>query len=68
MVLDEKTIEEILKGDDLAKVENEISRLTKRSVNRDYLIFTIGIIRRDVTNSGLMHGFFNNEFLSHCKD
>src|SRR6185436_18575345 len=53
MTLDEKTIEKILKGDDLSKVENKIGRLTNRHVNRDHLNFTIGIIKRDVANSGL---------------
>ncbi len=53
MSLDEKTIGEILLGAELARVENEIGRLTNHCVIRDHLNFTIGILKRDITNSGL---------------
>ena len=53
MALDDKTIGEILLGPELARVENEIGRLTNQCVIRDHLNFTIGILKRDLTNSGL---------------
>jgi hypothetical protein len=53
MILDDRNIERILRSEGLALVENEIAKLTNSYVNREHINFTIGIIKREIINSGL---------------
>ncbi len=53
MTIDNKTVENILSRTDLTDIENQIAIKTRQYVNRDNWDFTIGIVKRDIINSGL---------------
>ena len=46
-------IKELLNSDALSVIEDDISRACNTYVNRDFIEFTVGILRREITNSGL---------------
>jgi hypothetical protein len=46
-------IKDLLNSDTLSVIEDDISRACNTYVNRDFIEFTVGILRREITNSGL---------------
>ncbi len=46
-------IKEVLKSDELSQIEESITEVCKTYVNKEFIDFTIGVVRREITNSNL---------------